>query len=69
LVSVDVLGFSRDTEEARSALTRALDLVSLRLETAADRHEGRVVRQGDDGFVLAFARPDQAIASASTSGQ
>jgi class 3 adenylate cyclase/tetratricopeptide (TPR) repeat protein len=64
LVSVDVLGFSRDTEEARSALTRALDLVSLRLETAADRHEGRVVRQGDDGFVLAFARPDQAIAAA-----
>ena len=64
LVSVDVLGFSRDSEEARAALGRALDLVTLRLETAADRHEGRVLRRGEDGFVLGFVRPDQAIAAA-----
>ena len=64
LVSVDVMGFGRDTEEALAALARALDLVSLRLETAADRHEGRVVRQGEDGFILAFAHPHQAINAA-----
>ena len=64
LVSVDVLGFSRDTDEGRAALARALDLVTLRLETAADRHEGQVLRRGEDGFILAFDRPDQAIAAA-----
>ncbi len=64
LVSVDVLGFGRDTEEARLAYARALDLVGLRLETAADRHEGRILRSGDAGFILAFDRPDQAIAAA-----
>lgn len=64
LVSVDVLGFNRDTEEACAALARALDLVSLRLETAADRHEGRIVRQGENGFILSFTRPDQAIEAA-----
>jgi len=40
------------------------DLLTLRLETAADRHEGHLFTNGSDGFVLAFATAEAAIGAA-----
>jgi len=61
IVSVDVFGFSRDSEEDRQKVTQAFEALNARLESTADRHNGRVFYGAADGLFLELPSADDAV--------
>ncbi len=61
IVSVDVFGFSRETEEDRQKVTQAFEALNARLESTADRHNGRVFYGAADGLFLELPNADEAV--------
>jgi TolB-like protein len=61
IVSVDVFGFARDTEEDRQKVTQAFEALNARLESTAERHNGRVFYGAADGLFLELPSADEAV--------
>ena len=64
IVSVDVFGFDRDTDEDRQKIALAYEALVARLESAAERHNGRVFASDQDGFMVEFPDAATAVAAA-----
>ena len=61
IVSVDVFGFSRETEEDKEKVSQAFEALNARLETTAGRHNGRVFYGDADGLFLELPSADEAV--------
>jgi tetratricopeptide (TPR) repeat protein len=64
IVSVDVFGFARQSDEDRQKIALAYEALVARLESAAERHDGRLFASEHDGFMLEFPGAAQAVAAA-----
>jgi len=64
IVSVDVFGFDRGTDEDRQKIALAYEALVARLESAAERHNGRVFASDQDGFMVEFPNAATAVAAA-----
>ncbi len=63
IVSVDLFGFARATEEDREKVANAFEALTARLEATAVRHSGRVFNSDADGFFLELPTPEAALAA------
>ena len=61
IVSVDVFGFARDTEDDRHKIALAFEALTARLEATAARHLGRVFSGAADGFFLELPSAEAAV--------
>ncbi len=64
IVSVDVFGFARDTDEDRQKIALAYEALVARLESASQRHDGRLFASDQDGFMVEFPNAATAVAAA-----
>ena len=64
IVSVDVFGFARDTDEDRQKITLAYEALVARLESASQRRDGRLFASDQDGFMVEFPSAATAVAAA-----
>jgi class 3 adenylate cyclase/tetratricopeptide (TPR) repeat protein len=64
IVSVDVFGFDRDTDDDRQKIALAYEALVARLESGAERFDGRLFASEQDGFMLEFPTAARAVAAA-----
>jgi len=64
IVSVDVFGFARDTDEDRQKIALAYEALVARLESAAERRDGRLFASDQDGFMVEFPNAATAVEAA-----
>jgi class 3 adenylate cyclase/tetratricopeptide (TPR) repeat protein len=64
IVSVDVFGFARENDDDRQKIALAYEALVARLESAAQRHDGRLFASDQDGFMVEFPNAATAVAAA-----
>ena len=64
MVSVDVFGFARETDEDRQKIALAYEALIARRESAASRHGGRLFASDEDGFMMEMPGADAALIAA-----
>jgi class 3 adenylate cyclase/tetratricopeptide (TPR) repeat protein len=64
IVSVDVFGFARETDEDRQKIALAYEALVARLESAAERRDGRLFASDQDGYMVEFPNAATAVAAA-----
>jgi class 3 adenylate cyclase/tetratricopeptide (TPR) repeat protein len=64
IVSVDVFGFARESDEDRQKIALAYEALVARLEGAAERHDGRLFASDQDGYMVEFPNAPTAVAAA-----
>jgi class 3 adenylate cyclase/tetratricopeptide (TPR) repeat protein len=63
IVSVDVFGFPREADDDRQKIALAYEALVARLESTAQRHDGRLFASDQDGFMVEFPNAATAVAA------
>lgn len=64
IVSVDLFGFARQTDDDLAKAAQAFEALNARLESTASRHNGRVFNTDAEGFFLELPTPEEALLAA-----